>query len=534
MTRVRPLGDSALAVELGEGIDPDLAARVRALDHGLRERPPRGLIECVPTFRSLLVVIDPTQATLTDVEGRIAELLAAPLPEGPPTRAHEIPVVYGGAGGPDLLEVAERAALAPDRVVALHAAAEYTALMLGFAPGFAYLGLLDPRLDLPRQATPRPRVPAGSVAVANRLTAVYPASTAGGWHLLGRTVERLFDPTRDPPALITAGDRVRFSPVDGAPEEPVTAAPPTPVERPAIAVLDGGLLTTVQDLGRSGFRRYGVAGGGAADRDALATANRAVGNPDGVAALECTVNGPTLRFLVAIRFAIAGGGLGPLLEREDLGPWPVPLGAPVLARPGNVLRFTGRTSGCRAIMAFEGGIDVPIVLGSRSTDLHGGFGGFAGRALRGGDVLGVGAPTPGGRPAPPPSAEPADTARARVVLGPQAEYFADVTLRTFFDATWAVGSTSDRVGLRLSGPRLGHVGAPEIISDGMLPGSIQVPPDGQPIVMLADAPTTGGYPKLGTVIAADLPALAQLLPGAGQIRFVRLALPSLAPSPRRA
>lgn len=533
MTRFRALGDCALTVELGEGIDPELAARVRALDHELRERPPRGLVESVPTFRSLLVVIDPTQTTLPDVERQLVERLEAPLPEAPETHAHVIPVAYGGEAGPDLLELAERAAIPPDRVVALHAAGEYTALMLGFAPGFAYLGLLDPRLDLPRRATPRPRVPAGSVATANRLTAVYPAATAGGWHLLGRTDVRLFDPTRDPPALIAPGDRVRFAPVDSAPDELAAAPPRAPVERPAIQVLDGGLLTTVQDLGRIGLRRYGVTGGGAADRDALAAANRAVANPDGAAALECTVNGPTLRFLATTRFAIAGADLGSLLERKDLGPWPVPRLAPVLARPGNVLRFTGRKSGCRAVVAFEGGIDVPAVLGSRSTDLAGGFGGFAGRALRAGDVLGVGALTRGGF-TPPSSVEPADTARARVVLGPQAEHFADEALRAFFDATWAVGITSDRVGLRLSGPRLAHVGAPEIVSDGMLPGSVQVPPDGQPIVMLADAPTTGGYPKLGTVIAADLPALAQLLPGAARIRFVRLAPPSLAPSPRRA
>ncbi len=534
MTRLAALGDSALTVELGEGVDPELAARVRALDHALRERPLPGLVECVPTFRSLLVVLDPTRTTLADVAGQIEERLGAPLPEPPPARTHTIPVVYGGEAGPDLEDVAARAGLTPAQAAALHSATAYTALMLGFAPGFAYLGLVDPRLDLPRRSTPRTRVPAGSVAVANRLTAVYPAATAGGWHLLGRTAARLFDPAHDPPALVAPGDRVRFHQADA----PLEAAAPSIIAsrpaRPAIEVLDAGLLTTVQDLGRTGYRRYGVRSGGAADRAALVAANRSVRNPDGAAVLECTVRGPTLRFLAATRFAIAGGDLGAGLERDDLGAWPVPRRAPVLARPGNVLRFDGRRSGCRAVVAFEGGIDVPVVLGSRSTDLAGGFGGCSGRPLLAGDVLGVGAVAAGEAGLGPAPAEPADSVQVGVILGPQSEHFPDATLRAFFDTTWKVADASDRVGLRLRGPRLARARHLEIPSDGVLPGAIQVPPDGQPIVMLADAPTTGGYPKLGTVAAADLDALAQLVPGAGRVRFVRLKTPPLGHAPPRA
>ncbi len=534
MTRIKLLGEAALTVELGDGIDPSVAARVRALDRALAEHPLPGLVESVPAFRSLLIVVDPAQADLAEVARQIEERLTAPHSEAPPARTHEIPVAYGGEAGPDLQEVAARAGLEAAQAAALHAAGDYTALMLGFAPGFAYLGLVDPRLELPRRSTPRPRVPAGSVAVANRLTAVYPSPTAGGWHLLGRTAARLFDPSRDPPAAIALGDRVRFHPAEGgndAPEPPgVTALP----ARPTIEVLDGGLLTTVQDLGRTGFRRYGVTSGGAADRAALVAANRAAGNSDGAAALECTVHGPTLRFVAAARVAITGGDLGALLERDDLGPWPVPQRVPVLARRGNVLRFTGRRNGCRAIVALEGGIDVPIVLGSRSTDLAGRFGGFAGRALRAGDVLGAGTAWTGATPFSPAPAGLGDVARVRVVLGPQSDHFTDGTLRAFFGAAWSVGPSSDRIGLRLSGPHLPHAGPAEIVSDGMLPGSIQVPPDGQPIVMLADAPTTGGYPKLGSVVAADLDALAQLLPGVGQVRFVRASPPPLAPSPPRA
>jgi antagonist of KipI len=163
-----------------------------------------------------------------------------------------------------------------------------------------------------------------------------------------------------------------------------------------VEVLEPGLLTTVQDAGRAGHRRVGVSGAGPVDARAHAAANRAVGNPPQAAALECTAVGPALAFRAPLRFAVAGADLGAVLERADLGRWPVPLGAGVLARPGNVLRFTGVRSGCRAYVALRGGIDVPVVLGSRATDLASAFGGLAGRALAASDRLGVCAAAVGG------------------------------------------------------------------------------------------------------------------------------------------
>jgi biotin-dependent carboxylase-like uncharacterized protein len=287
----------------------------------------------------------------------------------------------------------------------------------------------------------------------------------------------------------------------------------------AAVVREPGLLTTIQDGGRRGLRRLGVTGAGPLDPPAHAAANRAVGNPAAAAALECTVAGPVLDFVAPVRFALAGADLGAVLERDDLGAWPVPLGAGVLARPGNRLRFTGRRSGCRAYLALQGGIDAAEVLGSRSTDLQSGFGGLEGRALRAGDPIGVGCD----RPQPPVDASdapsPARSVKVRVVLGPQADCFEGRALEQLLSGTFRVGATSDRVGCRLVGEPLRHAGAAEILSDGMVPGSIQVPPDGQPIVMLHDGPTTGGYPKIATVIGADLPLLAQLVPGEGELRF---------------
>jgi KipI family sensor histidine kinase inhibitor len=527
--RVLPVGDAALTVEMGDELSPATSARVLSLDRDLASAPFEGFREAVPSHRALLVLFDPAAARFGALASRVAARAAQAGTAPPPGRLHEVEVAYGGADGPDLASLARERGLAESDVVRLHAGSPYAVFMLGFTPGFAYLGLLPSALEAPRLATPRVRVPAGSVGVAGRQTGIYPVASPGGWRLVGRTSLRLFDPFRPEPALFAPGDRVRFVPVAELaplPSEPASAVPALPAT-PAVEVLEPGLLTTVQDLGRAGYRRVGASGAGPMDARALAAANRAVGNARGAAALECTMTGPALLFLAPLRFALAGGDLGAVLERPDLGAWPVPACAAVLARPGNVLRFAGRRSGCRAYVALHGGVDVPSVLGSRSTDLHSGFGGQAGRALVAGDLLAVLPAAGGGGAGEAPAERPAGSASVRVVLGPQADHFdADVVAR-FLSDRWRVSSTSDRVGCRLEGEPLRHAGPSEILSDGMVPGSVQVPPDGRPIVMTADAPTTGGYPKIATVVTDDLPLLAQLVPGEDDLRFEAVRIEDL-------
>jgi KipI family sensor histidine kinase inhibitor len=519
--RILPLGDAALTLELGDRIDPVLNGKVRAIDEELMRNPFHGFRESVPTMRSLLVLYDPEKTGFDEVRQELERRASKPALSAPPGRLHTLPVVYGGADGDDCDLIR---GLTPDEVAELHSSHEYTAYMLGFLPGFAYLGPLPEALHMPRRRTPRVRVPEGAVAVAGGMTAVYPAATPGGWNLIGRAAVRLFDPERDPPCLIQPGDRVRFTRASAL----LAASVPPPAEgRPAadavVEVVDGGLLTTVQDLGRFGHRRQGVAWAGAMDAPALRAANRLVGNAPGAAALECVVAGPELRFLAPVRLAVTGADLGAVLHRDDMGPWPVPRGSVVLARPGNRLSFIGRRSGCRAYVALAGGIDVPVVLGSRSTDLGAGFGGLAGRALRAGDRLSVsprrGEPSEAAEPTPR-----AGPATLRVTRGPQEEHLSAASVARFLAAEYAVTAASDRIGYRLQGPGLEHARGGEIVSDGMVPGSVQVPPDGQPIVAMADGPTTGGYPKVATVLGVDLPLLAQLVPGEGTVRFVEVSV----------
>ena len=219
--RIAPMGESALLVVLGEVIDRELAARARAIAAAIEAAPGRGSFgRPVTAYASVLVPFDPLALSIDEAIRAVAAIVDAAGGAGAgdvagqaPGRLVEVPVRYGGAGGPDLEDVARLHGLRPSDVVELHASVEYEAFFLGFAPGFAYLGPLPASLVTPRLDVPRPRVPAGSVAIAGAQSAIYPTDTPGGWRLIGRTDVRPWDVARDPPALILPGDRVRFVPV---------------------------------------------------------------------------------------------------------------------------------------------------------------------------------------------------------------------------------------------------------------------------------------------------------------------------------
>jgi biotin-dependent carboxylase-like uncharacterized protein len=282
-------------------------------------------------------------------------------------------------------------------------------------------------------------------------------------------------------------------------------------------VVDGGLFTTVQDLGRRGYQRYGVPVSGAMDPFALRAANLLVGNTDDLACLEATVIGPEVVFDAAVRIAVTGGDLGPRLDGRPLRMW-----QSVEVPAGTCLSLSGRRQGLRAYLACAGGFDVPAVLGSLSTFTRSGIGGFEGRALRAGDEVRIGEPAASGAgrrrllPGLVPGYGPERV--VRVMVGPQADAFTDEGRATFLAAEYTVSAQSDRIGCRLQGPAIGHVAGADIVSDGTAFGAVQVSGDGQPIVLMADRGTTGGYTKIATVISADLMHVAQAAPG-DRVRF---------------
>lgn len=293
-----------------------------------------------------------------------------------------------------------------------------------------------------------------------------------------------------------------------------------------LEIVTPGILALIQDVGRWGFGQIGVAPSGAADSYACRVGNLLVGNLENAAAIEITLMGFQARFLTETVFAVTGADLQPSLNDS-----PLPLWATVRAAPGDILDLPSPVSGCRAYLTVGGGIHLPAVMGSRSTNIGTGFGGYEGRGLHAGDRL------QGCRPADYLScagrllpdmlkAVPTSAWVLRVLPGPQDDQFPAASRRQFYEATYTVSGKSDRTGVRLEGPAIEKkAGAPDsILSEGILGGAIQIPGDGTPIILMNET-VTGGYRKIAVVIAADLPLLGQLAPG-DTVRFQETDLSS--------
>jgi KipI family sensor histidine kinase inhibitor len=545
-----PIGDSALLVECGQHIDDALNDAVHDVAGWIRGQGFEGCPDVVPAYASLVVHFDPTRWDAESLAARIRPYLNAPtVSTSQHGRLVTLPVHYGGEDGPDLADVAARCGLSAEALVDRHSAPAYRVAFLGFAPGFAYLGGLDPALAVARRDSPRPSVPAGSVGIGGAQTGIYPSATPGGWHLIGRTPLRLFDAHAEPPCLLQPGDRVRFAPMDTTLRQPRRAFPAHPREEPPqdvqrsldvgggrpqpahaglpegaedvrvdnalridathlsanIAAAHGspsgfhvehpGLLSSIQDLGRFGYQHLGIGPGGVLDSVSHRIANWLVGN---------------------VTIALCGADFSAAIDDT-----PLPLWRPVHLLPGARIVVGSATRGARAYLAVEGGFDVPVVLGSRSTALRDGFGGFEGRALRHGDQLPVMTRPRRGRPLAGVVEQPArwsvdwprEQGPIRVLAGPHWEALTDASRQAFLTTDFQLTSSSDRMGARLYGPALVLSHPLECISAGVVTGTIQLPPEGQPIVLLADRQTTGGYPRIGEVVSADLHRIAQMRPG---------------------
>ncbi|MBN1426671.1 biotin-dependent carboxyltransferase family protein [Candidatus Fermentibacteria bacterium] len=280
-----------------------------------------------------------------------------------------------------------------------------------------------------------------------------------------------------------------------------------------IEVIKGGAFSTVQDMGRYGYQRYGVPVSGALDQFALRVGNLLVGNEEGDAGVETTFMGPTLKFHFSATIAITGGDLSPVLDGQRIPGWTT-----VSVPEGSTLSFKGPKDGIRSYVCVRGGIDVPIVMGSRSTFTRSQIGGFHGRALTTGDMVPVADPDSD-------TLQPAERSLAsqdiprynrhhtlHVTMGPQDDAFTAAGIDTFLASTFTVTPMFDRMGYRLDGPVIQHKKGADIVSDGTSRGAVQVPGSGKPIVLLADCGTTGGYTKIATVISTDLPKIAQAQP----------------------
>lgn len=432
-------------------------------------------------------------------------------------------------------------------MVQRHVAGEYRVHFIGFTGGFPYLGGLPSELaSIPRLSTPRQLVPKGSVGIAAGQTGVYSRSNPGGWHLVGRTAKLLFDPLKNPPTLLTAGDKVRFVPTEEIVPEGLDAADAaaaaaadeatvTTTNPPSIEVIAPGPITSIQDLGRKGFGRYGVSRTGAADTLALRMGNALLQNPETAAGFEVAMGGLKLKALAPIAMAVTGADCNAKIIRpsceKDV---PVRVNEVVTLQANDELHLGYGKDGARSYVTVHRGVDVPKVLGSRSTDLRAGLGGFHGRILRQGDLVAqAGAQTESSPPFVRSLHDPLRDVitkqgprqwRIRVLPGagdPGTAANSDCEANRLAEMNALIGRKfdvlprSDRMAVCLSthleeGPPLQ---GGQQLSEACISGTIQLPPDGNPLILLAEHQTTGGYKVPAVVIQADLWQVGQMRPG---------------------
>ena len=524
---LRPSGEGAFAVEFGDAIDPALQDRVLALAAALDAAAPPGLFETVPTYRSLLVLHDP------DATGPEA-LLAALPPDAPagagPGRRWRVPVCLEGDAAEDLDEAAGLLGLVPDELRARLLASPLRVAMYGFAPGLAYLGGLDPALAVPRRETPRPPMPASSVILAGGQAALASASMPTGWYVVGRAAVAMFDPEREPMVPFAVGDRLALEAVDEA-RLAALAREGGGLERlglmARLVVTAAGPGASIQDAGRRGHLRHGVSGSGPMDwaRHALALALAEA--PPGGPAIELGLGGLSVEAEGGpVALGIAGPGFAAWIEEPGWGGGAgrvaVEPPAALALAPGARLVVRAGARGMWAYLAARGLDPGPAVLGSHATNLRTG--------------LGPPPPAPGSaypcaevepeeaRAPPRPARDPleGDDAPIRLLPGPQRHLFG-AAADALVAAPYRVTERQDRMGTWLEGAPLRLDGGHDIVSDGVVEGALQVPGSGQPVALMADRQTTGGYPKIAVVARADLPRLAQRRAGEA-VRFAWTAL----------
>ncbi|OHV21810.1 MULTISPECIES: 5-oxoprolinase/urea amidolyase family protein [Rhizobium] len=510
--RFLPVNLTTLLVELDD-LDQTLA-----LFASLETDPVEGIEDIVPAARTLMIGFRAEKLTAERLAGEIAiRDLSARI--APSDQFVEIPVHYDGE---DLADVAQLTGLAVEEVIRRHTESTFTVAFCGFAPGFGYLVGGDPALQVPRRQSPRTRIPAGSVALAGAFSGVYPQASPGGWQIIGTTPEKMWDLSRDPPALFQPGYRVRFFDLEKRPV--AVSTPATKVVDPGPAEFTGEAVTLkvlaapmpalFQDLGRFGQTGQGVSSSGALDQGALKAANRIVGNAAGTPCLEIILGG--FSFEVSGRAVMAlTGAPCPISIRDAQGRTiAVETYRPISLEPGDVVTLGHAPCGMRSYVSIRGGLCVGPVLGSASTDTLAVVGPDP---VTTGTILTVKTAVQSldsvSLSEAPAFAFPAsgEIVTLDVIMGPRSDWFTEAGIASLSGQLWQVTPQSNRVGIRLSGDTaLERKDKAELPSEGTATGAIQVPHSGQPVLFLADHPMTGGYPVIGTVAEYHLDLAGQI------------------------
>lgn len=495
----------------------------------LQARPLHGLKDMIPAARTVLISFAPHETSAAILAAQISQLHLCTQTRQTGPRV-EVEVDYTGE---DLPELADLTGLTIAEIIRRHTERDYIVAFCGFAPGFGYLTGGDPALRVPRRATPRTRIPAGAVGLAGEFTGVYPQASPGGWQIIGTTPVKMWDLARTPPAFFQPGYQVRF--IDRATSKPAFYLPPVLEQGHETAgdvagdvagdeefcILAAPLPALFQDLGRFGQTGQGVSSAGALDRGSFKAANRLVGNDEAEPCLELTGGGFAFQSLARMVVAFTGAPCDLALDTLAGRRLTPSFYAPIALEPGDKVTLAAPRAGARSYMSVRGGFVVDKILGSAATDTLAAIGPAP---VRAGDRLRV---KPSGRLQAVSLFEPpaidfpksGDVVALDIVLGPRSDWFTPDALNDLSQTSWEVTARSNRVGVRLASEvALARTSQAELPSEGCVAGALEVPPDGKPVLLLADHPLTGGYPVIGAV-ADDHLDLAGQIPVGAFIRF---------------
>ena len=541
------VGDAALLVDFrGQS---NALTKVHQLCELLLSNSPPWLLDVIPGIDSLLVCLnfESLEFAQTRSSARIALQAAlkdisssSKLPEKNEL-TYRIRVCYDPEVAPDLLSSAQKCKMTVREFINRHKNSETYVDILGFMPGFAYCSGLDPALRLPRLESPRTAVPAGSVAIAELQTGLYPKSTPGGWNVIGRTPDILFDATRVPPNLLTPGARVEFIEISLDEYKKIqleATQNSSQLENLVLSkvntvdVITSGTLTTIQDLPRHGYAHLALSSGGPVDADSAALANALIGNPTSAAGLEITGIGPQLLFHTDTWVAWVGAYCEAKIDgRRVFG------NRPIRIHQGQILRFSSMQQGYRIFLAIAGGILTKSILGGGSSHLSSGIGS---KPIQKGDVLYLSQPHYSDEKPllenmmkrgadstkwfiASPSIPTHEAQFIAAIPSLHLDLLSDQDQELLWKTVWTVSSQSNRMGMRLDSHFKISSSIAGIPSQGIWFGTVQLPPSGQPILMLSEHQTTGGYPRLLEVVRSERSKLAQLKPG-DKFQFIRATL----------
>lgn len=512
--RFLSVNSDSFLIELG-----DLQHTMQLYRH-LRDAAHPHIREMVPAAATILVYFNPLQITAR----ALIHWIKAQKPSADTQSNHrhiEIEVCYDG---PDLPHVAELLNLSVKEVIERHTQAPWQVAFIGFAPGFGYLSRADqPFGSVPRLDSPRKKIQSGSLALAGEYSGIYPKDSPGGWQLIGQTTCKMWDLTREHPALLLPGDQVRFIDVTHRPTrvavhdvELKTADIAQSELSPILEVLQAGLQTLIQDEGRKHVAAMGVGAAGAMDRAAYHLANQIVGNRPDAAALEVLNGGVKFKVLAPTVVAVTGAQSNIWVIDRNAVRSRVSGYTALALDPEDMLQIDPPQAGIRNYLAVRGGVATAHALGSASYDTLAELGPAP---LQVHDLICVGNAAVSAvelyAQAPDQLAKVGEVIEIDVVLGPRTDWFEPESIQQFFKQQWQVTHESNRVGLRLKAPYgLKRQILQELPSEGTCTGALQIPPNGQPVLFMNDHPLTGGYPVLAAVATHDLNKVAQIPPGA--------------------